>query len=225
VAELADALLPFAPRSQNSVSRISGILRSVSLRPVSADKSPSSERTLQSPGTGNPITGNPVSGDQPTEVDRVRVVTPAPAARSEKSTRTDWEATPSLVRRSRRRVVIVTAVAVGAVLAGLVVWQTRPRVSFEPAPDVSVPQPTGATAAVEGPTPSALAPVAAPASVAPPAPSTVGPAPSVAAPAAQAHGPTKVFTKPKVVAAPSVVAPPPSAPVKPKAADPLDGRR
>ncbi|MDF3070924.1 MAG: serine/threonine protein kinase [Polyangiaceae bacterium] len=225
VAELADALLPFAPRSQNSVSRISGILRSVSLRPVSADKSPSSERTLQSPGTGNPITGNPVSGDQPTEIDRVRVVTPAPAARSEKSTRTDWEATPSLVRRSRRRVVIVTAVAVSAALAGLVAWQTRPRVSFEPAPDASVPKPTGATAAVEEPTPSALASVAAPASVAPPAPSAVGPVPSVAAPAAQGHGPTKVFTKPKVVAAPSVVAPPPSALVKPKAADPLDGRR
>ncbi len=219
VAELADALAPFAPRSQPSISRISGILRSVSLRPVSADKSPSSERTLQSPGTGNPITGNPVSGDQPTEIDRVRVVTPAPAARSEKNTRTDWEATLSLVRRSRRRVVIATAVVFGAAVALLAIWQTRPGVSLEPTPDVSAQKPTSATQAVSEVAPSVTAPVsAAPvASSAPNAPSAAAPPPSAS--------PVKVTSKPKSAPSPSVVAVPPPTPTKPKVADPLDGRR
>src|SRR6185436_1753867 len=55
VAELADALAPFAPRSQPSISRISGILRSVSMRPLPADKSISSQRTLQSAGPVTPM--------------------------------------------------------------------------------------------------------------------------------------------------------------------------
>ena len=55
IAEFAEALAPFAPRSLPSISRISGILRATSLRPPAADKSPSSDRTLQSPIGTTPI--------------------------------------------------------------------------------------------------------------------------------------------------------------------------
>ncbi|KAL2047534.1 hypothetical protein ABVK25_011463 [Lepraria finkii] len=105
VGELAEALAPFAPYSQPSVSRISGILRSASLRPLPADKSISSQRTLQSAG---PATPHPLS-EQPTEALRVQVITPAPVihVHSEKSTRTDWEASPDDGGRSRRRVVAI----------------------------------------------------------------------------------------------------------------------
>lgn len=224
VAELADALAPFAPRSQNSVSRISGILRSVSLRPVSADKSPSSERTLQSPGTGNPITGNPITGDQPTEIDRVRVVTPAPAARSEKNTRTDWEATPSLVRRSRRRLVVATAVGFGAVVAALVLWQNRPRARPEPSPEIAAQKPTGAGVDLTDAPPSAAAPIAAPSLVAPSAAAVAEPSPSSSTSPRPAAPPHKAAPKPKAVSSPSVAPPAPPPPTKP-VADPLDGRR
>lgn len=227
VAELADALAPFAPRSQPSVSRISGILRSVSLRPVSADKSPSSERTLQSPN-GNPITGNPVTGDQPTEVDRVRVVTPAPAARSEKSTRTDWEATPSSVRRSRRRVAIATAVFFGAVLGAIVLWQSGPRARLEPTPEPSVEPPTAAAE----PTPAA--PVVVTASAEPAAPAAPPSASSSALPSdAAASAPVTTTVKGKAKPAAAASSGPVSAPAPASApaakptptADPLDGRR
>jgi eukaryotic-like serine/threonine-protein kinase len=232
VAELADALAPFAPRSQPSVSRISGILRSGSLRPVSADKSPSSERTLQSPGGNTPITG-----DQPTEIDRVRVVTPAPAARSEKNTRTDWEATPSSVRRSRRRAVIATAVVFGGVVAALAIWQGRPQATLEPTPDPSLRKPTAAATAVTEP--RNVAPIASTTETAP-APSVAapaiapapGPAASAATGVAAPPGPAvaaKNFakSKPRPLPAPAPSAPASAAPSKPKPAvpDPLDGRR
>jgi eukaryotic-like serine/threonine-protein kinase len=229
VAELADALAPFAPRSLHSVSRISGILRSVSLRPVSADKSPSSERTLQSPGTGNPITGrritrDPVSGDQPTEIDRVRVVTPAPAPRSDKNTRMDWEATPSLIGRSRRRVVIATVGGFAAVLAVLALWQGRAGVRLEPMPDVTTQKPTSAAAPVQvapmQATPSALADP----NVDPPAPVSASASASVRPPVAVA-APLGALpkSKPKPVAPSPTPAPSPTA--KPTSLDPLDGRR
>jgi eukaryotic-like serine/threonine-protein kinase len=217
VAELADALAPFAPRSQPSISRISGILRSVSLRPVTADKSPSSERTLQSPGTG------PITGDQPTEVDRerVKVVTPAPAARSEKNTRTDWEATPSSVRRSRRRVAVVMAVFVGGVLAAIVLWQRRPQASFEPPTEASVVRPPPAAAAVSEVAPTTPAPALVPVSPGMHEPA----APSSASAGSSAPIVPKTSVKPKAIAAPPASAVP--LPVKPKpgVADPLDGRR
>ncbi len=231
VAELADALAPFAPRSQHSVSRISGILRSASMRSLPADKSISSQRTLQSAG---PATPNPVSGDQPTEVAvKVHVITPAPAAHSEKSTRTDWEATPSDGARSRRRAVLLAALALGGVIAGGLFWRQRssaPNAEASPEPSSAKREIAAAPGVSEpkasSPTPPAAPPsaVAAPLSAAAPAP-VAAPA-SVAAPVSAAPiaaKPKPFTTKPAVPVAP---APPVAPPVVAKpASDPLDGRR
>lgn len=226
VAELADALAPFAPRSLPSVSRISGILRATSLRPAPTDKSPSSERTLQSPGT-------PIS-EQPTEELKVKVITPAPAARSEKNTKTDWEATPSMVA-SRRRTVVVTVALLAAAAAGVVLWVQRPAASIEATPDpstvkVSTGSAPGQPSAQGVPTPSVAvdAPAVAPANAAPSV-SAAAPA-SAATPAAPSDAPlTKLRAKVPGKAPPAAVpAPAPApAPAPPKAAiaDPLDGRR
>jgi serine/threonine-protein kinase len=231
VAELADALAPFAPRSQPSVSRISGILRATSLRPPATDKSPSSERTLQSPGT--PKFGTPIS-EQPTEEVKVKVITPAPAARSTKNTNTDWEATPSLVA-SRRRTAVVTLAALAAVVVGIVVLWLRPNTANTLAtPDPSTVKVTAPGApTVEAPARSAAAAPVEP--VAPPAPSTarapsaspsatVAPAVPVAASAPKNGAKVAAKVGPAPAAAP---APAPAAPAPPKAAiaDPLDGRR
>jgi serine/threonine-protein kinase len=234
VAELADALAPFAPRSQPSVSRISGILRSASMRPLPADKSISSQRTLQSAG---PVTPTPVSGDQPTEVAvKVHIITPAPAAHSEKSTRTDWEATPSDSGRSRRRAVILASLAVAAVVGGGVLLWRHPS-SAENA-DAS-PEPSSAkrevTAApgVSEPKAASVTPSAAPVSAAPPPPAAVAApasaaAPPVAGPASAAPAaakPKPAAVKPAAPAAPIPVAPPAAPKPAVVASDPLDGRR
>jgi serine/threonine-protein kinase len=215
VAELADALAPFAPRSMPSVSRISGILRSASMRPLPADKSPSSERTLQSPGT-------PITGDQPTEEVRVQVVTPAPATRGEKSTHTDWEASPSSAQRSRRRVAVMAIIAVVALIAGALIWQRQRPVTAEPAPDPSTLKSSARAAALSESSPPRAAPSVA---------EVPGNVPILAAPAVSllpspsAAG--KVKTKPLTAPAstPSVAAPAPVLPKPAPAADPLDGRR
>ena len=233
VAELADALAPFAPRSMPSVSRISGILRSVSIRPAPTDKSPSSQRTLQSPGT-------PIS-EQPTEVQRVNVITPAPPARSEKNTKTDWEATPSTAGRSRRRVVLASLGLAGALVAGLVLWQRRPAITMEPPTEpatsgAAATPPSAPVAVTASPTPSAPPAVFAPIE-APALPSSLASAAPSAAPSAAAVVPRPAaFSKPKGKPKPVAVATPASAPApappvapaapKPAAvADPLDGRR
>ena len=241
VAELAEALAPFAPRSQPSVSRISGILRATSLRPSLTDKSPSSERTLQSPGT-------PITGDQPTEEVniRVKVVTPAPAARSGngKSTGTEWESSPSSAQRSRRRVFVFSVVAIVGLAAGVILWQRRQPVTAEPMPDPSTVK-SNARAAAVGEAVSASAAVA---------PATPGVSPSTAVPAAAAAeaesakaavvAPSAVTPEPlaaaKAKAKPPSASPAAAAPAKPAAAappapaapapakpvaDPLDGRR
>jgi hypothetical protein len=217
-----------------SVTRISGILRATSLRPPATDKSPSSERTLQSP--------KPVTGDQPTEVDRVKIVTPAPAARSEKSTRTDWEATPSEAGRSRRRLVLGVVGAVVLTVA-VVVWQRRPLVTMETPPEPSAPK-AGVSAAGTEPAPSSAPTAAAIVSAAPSPPAI--PAASAqpeAAPSASAAASAKVPSaaeaaaakapknRPAVAAAPAPATPaapaaPPAAPAAPTpVSDPLDGRR
>jgi serine/threonine-protein kinase len=233
VSELADALAPFAPRSVASVTRISGILRASSLRPPAADKSPSSDRTLQSP--------KPVTGDQPTEVDRVKIVAPAPAARSEKSTRPDWEASPSEAGRSRRRLVVGVIAAV-AVTVAVVVWQRRPMVTMEARPDPSAAK-AGVSASGTETTPSSApaAPVTVSAAPVASAPALPEAAPSASASAAaSAKAPsvpeataakTPKKTKPPAAvappaAAPPAAAPPAAAPAAPKpVSDPLDGRR
>lgn len=230
VAELADALAPFAPRSQPSVSRISGILRSASMRPSLTDKSPSSERTLQSPGT-------PVTGDQPTEDIQVKVVTPAPAARSGngKSTGTEWESSPSSAQRSRRRVFVLSAVALVGLAAGVVRWQRRPPVTAEPAVDPSTIKNNARAAAGNE---SAPVNVAAPAQASPAVAGSAAATPpgvgsvKVAVPAPSAVSPpVAVKAKAKPVAAAAVVAPvklppaPAPAPAAKPVSDPLDGRR
>jgi eukaryotic-like serine/threonine-protein kinase len=232
VAELADALAPFAPRSMPSVSRISGILRSVSIRPTPADKSPSSERTLQSPGT-------PIS-EQPTEVQRVNIITPAPPARSEKNTKTDWEATASLAGRSRRRAVVATLGLAGALVGGLVLWQRRPSViTMEPPTELSTSgaaaarsqQPITSPTAVPSPSPlpavsAAVEPL--PALSAAPSASVVAAA-TVEAPGVKVKGkPLKAVAgaaAPVGAAAPAASAAPAPVVPKPAATDPLDGRR
>ncbi|HEX2872800.1 MAG TPA: serine/threonine-protein kinase [Polyangiaceae bacterium] len=231
VSELADALAPFAPRSMPSVTRISGILRATSLRPPATDKSPSSDRTLQSP--------TPVTGDERTEEQRVKIVTPAPAARSEKSTRTDWEASPSDAGRSRRRVVLGVLGAV-ALTAGVVVWQRRPLVTMEARPDSSAAKAGASASGIEA-LPSSAPAVTGSASVAAAAPAA--PSQPEAAPSASAAGSAKAPSmpeaaaakapkiKPPVAAAPAAAAPPAATapvatPVAPKpVSDPLDGRR
>ena len=232
VSELADALAPFAPRSLPSVARISGILRATSLRPAPADKSPSSERTLQSPGT-------PVTGDQPTEEVRVKVITPAPAARSEKNTKTDWEASSSEAVRSRRRVAFGVAALV-ALVVGVVVWQRRPSVTMEPRPDPSSIKAGAPATAVPAlstapPVVSAAAPPPAastslaPAASTPPAPAASAPPSPSAPPPTTAELTTRKAPKLKSAAAAPPAPTPASAPVAPPtakpASDPLDGRR
>lgn len=223
VAELAEALAPFAPRSQPSISRISGILRSSSLHPSRSDKSTSSERTLQSPGA-------PISGDAATEELKVKVVTPFVGG--EKSTRTDWEASPSSVKRTRRRALIAAsgAVALTAVIIG---WQRRSAPTIDVAPDSSVRQRVSTSAA----TPEQ--PLTNPPVPAVPAPSVLTPPPAASSAAAiNSQRPLGVPAPPKskpaskpVSARSAAPAAAPSAPapaaVPPKAAvaDPLDGRR
>jgi eukaryotic-like serine/threonine-protein kinase len=225
VAELADALAPFAPRSQPSISRISGILRSASMRPLPADKSISSQRTLQSAGPPTPV-----SGDQPTEAVKVHVITPAPAAHSEKSTRTDWEASPSDGARSLRRAVIVASLSIGGLVALGVLWHNHSSDDTTGAtPEPSSAAKNGANAAPAASEPKPAASLPAPGPVAPIAPA----APSLAAPANSA--PPAALPKPAAIKparpsapVPVVAAPIPStAPPKPAvvASDPLDGRR
>jgi serine/threonine protein kinase len=243
VAELADALAPFAPRSQPSVSRISGILRSVSLRPVTTDKSPSEERTLQSPGT--PITGDEKT-DEVREV-RVKIVTPAsltPAAHanSGKNTNSDWVATSSIGGRSRRRAVVVAIAGMVAVVGAIVWWLSRPSLTAERPPEpptvkvgtaaAPLPAPSGAppaslpSAARPAPAASAAEPSAAASASAEPAPSAV---PDDAAPKVKSKNkPGAVWPPPARSASAAPAAPPTSAapsPAKPPASDPLDGRR
>jgi serine/threonine protein kinase len=231
VAELADALGPFAPRSQPSISRISGILRSTSIRPVTTDKSPSSERTLQSPGT--PITGDEKTSEQV----RVKVITPAAGARSDKNTNTDWEATPSMAQRSRRRAFVAAVVGAAVAVAAIVLWQRRPS-ALQASPDTSALKTGSGAAASRDVVPSGLpvAPVLPPApsasAAAAAAPSAAEPAPSASS--APSDAAAKAKNKPKPNAAPPGVpaavpvpaaAPAPAPPAPKPISDPLDGRR
>ncbi len=233
VSELADALAPFAPRSQPSVSRISGILRASALRLTPTDKSPSSERTLQSPGPG---LSTPVTGDQPTEDIRVKVVTPAPAARSSngKSTGTEWESSPSSAQRSRRRVFVFAVVAIVALAAGAILWQRRQPLTAEPTPDPSTMKSSARAAAgseatsagaAAAPAPSAALPTAAPSTSAGVDSAKMAvPTPSASVTEAVA----KAKAKPPAaaaVAAPAKPAPAPTPTAAKPASDPLDGRR
>jgi len=242
VAELADALAPFSPRSQPSISRISGILRSASLRPVTTDKSPSDERTLQSPGT--PITGDEKT-DEVREV-RVKIVTPAsltPAAHanSGKNTNSDWVATSSIAGRSRRRAVVLAIAGMASVVGAIIWWLARPSLTAERPPEP--PTVKVGTAAAPPNTPAHAVPASPPSAA--PAASVTAPEPAVTASAAAtpsaapnepaAKAKAKAKAKPGAWPAPArpasaapahAAAPPAAAPPAPKpTSDPLDGRR
>ena len=250
VAELADALAPFAPHSQPSISRISGILRSVSLRPVTADKSPSSERTLQSPGT--PITGDEKTvGDPSAEAQRVRVkiVTPAAganSANSAKNTNSDWVATSSTARRSRRLALVFGIAGTAVAIAAIFWWQSRPQLTMEKPPEpgtvklgtAAAPPPNALSAApIAPPSPVTLAPATSATATGAPSPpeSAAVAAPSATPDAAAAAAAKSKKNRPAVAVSPTPARPasatPPAAaavaaPPAPKpAADPLDGRR
>jgi len=236
VAELAAALGPFAPRSQPSISRISGILRVSSLSTPPADKTPSSDRTLQSPNS--PLR-------DPTKDERVKIITPAPPARSDKNTRTDWEAEPSHNAKVRRRLVAIAGVAGAATLVGVLLWAQRSAPPLEATSDPSaVKVSRGASSAAEltAVTPASSLPVAAEPTtpVAPPIPTAsaaTAPTSSVTAPTpepANAKRDGKPNNKPSAKATPTAppatasAAPPApvaTAPPQPTKSDPLDGRR
>jgi serine/threonine-protein kinase len=226
VAELADALAPFAPRSQPSVSRISGILRATSLRVVTADKSPSSERTLQSPAGSNRVSAGLLS-DEP----RVKIVTPAPSARSEKNTKTDWEASPSESGRSLRRLFVIAVIATAAAVAAIVVWQRRTPVAMEPLADPSSAKVGSGASASDIASSSAIvshsaaAPVETAAVAASASAAVPSPAPSSDAAADAAKAKAKLKPTPAMPAAPAAKPAPAAPATKPTAADPLDGRR
>jgi eukaryotic-like serine/threonine-protein kinase len=244
VAELADALAPFAPRSQPSISRISGILRSVSLRPVTTDKSPSDERTLQSPGT--PITGDEKT-DEVREVREVRVkivtpanLTPAAHANSEKNTKSDWVATSSIAGRSRRRAVVVAIAGMVSAVGAIIYWLSRPSFTAErpPEPPTVKVGTAAAPPALSGAPPTSLPSAAAPAptaSIAAPLESASAAAVPSAAPEEAAAARTKSQSKPAATSWPAPARPAsatpapasasPALPAPKPAADPLDGRR
>ncbi len=226
VAELAEALAPFAPRSQPSISRISGILRATSRRPASADKSPSSERTLQSKL-------EPISGDAPTEDlnANVKVKIASSLTPPEKSTRTDWESSSDDAARSRRVAITIGAIAV-CLTTAVVLWQRRGSEPEAVAPEASAARPS--PAAVAPPTPALPAPepvkpapelqqpeVAPTVSAVAPAPSAIPPTPSARPAAAAAPKAPRVPAKAPLPAAAALT----PAETPSKAADPLEGRR
>jgi eukaryotic-like serine/threonine-protein kinase len=236
VAELADALAPFAPRSQPSISRISGILRSVSLRPVTTDKSPSDERTLQSPGT-------PITGDEKTDEVRVKIVTPArvtPAAlaSSGKNTNSDWVATSSTAGRSRRRAVVLAIAGMVTAVGAIIWWLARPSFTAERPPE---PPTVKLGTAAAPPVLSVAPPTGVQSAVAPPPTASITlPAESASASAAleeAVSGKPKSKSKPtagswpaparpaSAASAPAPSSPAPAPPAPKPAADPLDGRR
>ncbi len=223
VAELAFALAPFAPGSQPSVARISGILRAVSPRPTAADDSSSTGRTLQSVGTL-------ITGEEETRELRVKVITPAAAANSAKNESSDWVALPSPAQRSRRRVLLIGGISIAAALGAVLWWQSRPRPTMVVAPDPSTIKPGTTVASPNAPSgePAVSAPIGA-----------VSARPSIAEPAASRSVHEAVVAKAssknkppaasspapvRTVPAPSTTAAAPPAPKAP-AADPLDGRR
>ena len=227
VAELAEALAPFAPRSQPSISRISGILRASSIRPTIADKSESGERTLQSAGAAAGGDGRPstlITGEEKTHEVRVKVVTPA-AARSDKNTNSDWVATPSMARRSRRRALATAALGTAAAVGAILVWQRRPAMTPEPTPDTALVRISSAKLPAAPSVPQIAAAPSAIASAAPaPDPSVSAKAKSPTSPAATSARPTRATPAPALPPpAPAPAAPPPAP--KPAATDPLDGRR
>jgi serine/threonine protein kinase len=208
IAELAQALAPFAPgSSQPSVQRILGIFRS-SLPPVEIST------TMKSAG----VESSPLAD---TEAVSSSQKTPA-AAGAPNHTLMDWGKSENGTRRSRRRVIaaVVGSLAVLSVAAWLL------RAGKSPPSDAKAPERGVAARAEEGSkgSPPAPPPVAAPATSAVPAPvataSVVVLAPAVPA-SAESAAPKKATSIKRTWKAP--VAPAAPAPPQPDS-DPLEGR-
>jgi serine/threonine-protein kinase len=219
IAELAQALAPFAPAaSMSSISRISGILRSA---PAPGDSS----TTLKSfPADASADTEHMPSGSVS------GASGPSGSAHTpQKDTHAGWGKSQSGIRRSRLRV----ALAVGAVVAlfGLTIFLLAPRESArfsEEKPDAASAAGPAAIAAtrevtkLEPPT-VVVAPHAetsAPIAIAPATAPTAIPTPSASS-SAKPRTVARPTPRPRPAAAPQPAQPPVStAPV-----DPLDGRR
>jgi eukaryotic-like serine/threonine-protein kinase len=213
VAELAQALAPFAPASsQQSVQRILGIFRS-SLPPVEIST------TLKSAG---------VEAVPHADTEAVSSSPKAPpAATPPTNTLMDWGKSEGGLRRSRRRAIVAVVGSLALAATGFVVLRSGTAPSEHP--EVSAPERGAATRAAEAATvmtQPAAPPPTAPAAALPTASVTVL-APAVSGSAAAAE-PAKTSQKsnsgkrwaPKT---PEVIAAPPVAP-EPDA-DPLEGRR
>jgi serine/threonine-protein kinase len=223
VAELAEALAPFAARtSLPSVSRIAGILRASqrpSITPVGAS---SKDATLRSEG--------PELAAQDTQIQHVEIVATA-GSNDAKRTHTDWESSQSESRRSRQVAMLAGGVLIAGTIAALVYFQEQPALET--------------TSAAEPPSAAPRAAVAEAVLAPPVAPPTVSPSPNVSpSPAAAASGSahnTKTQAPAAKAVAPAIKAnvPPvtaprldssasssvPAAPAAAAASDPLDGRR
>jgi hypothetical protein len=140
IAEFAEALRPFAPaESMRSISRISGIIRSVAPPPPSPEAGSTTLRSAgartppeaEGPPLLEPITRKDTPGvREPPRRDTPRRRTPRgseptelahdsiqPQMRPAKDTQTDWGRSQPASSRSRRRVIL----AVGAAMAACVV--------------------------------------------------------------------------------------------------------
>ena len=220
VAELAQALAPFAPAaSMSSISRISGILRaapsaddaSTTLKSFPAEASADTE--LLPSGSGSSSTG--ASG---------------PAHTPQKDTQAGWGTSQVGVSGSRKRVAL--AAGAGVTLLGLAFFWLAPRGPGRPTEEkadataaASLPpvvETKEATKVVPSPT-VLVAPQAGPSTAA------VAPSSSSAAPIPVATVSSSAKPRPAVQPAPrprpAVVAAPVPPPVSTEAEDPLDGRR
>jgi serine/threonine-protein kinase len=130
IADFAEALRPFAPgESMRSISRISGIIRSIAPPPPSPEKG---STTLRSAGARTPpeaptalalepaVTRKDTPGKrtprghEPTELAQDSI---APQARAAKDTQMDWGRSQPASARSRRRMVFLGAGAAALLVA------------------------------------------------------------------------------------------------------------
>jgi eukaryotic-like serine/threonine-protein kinase len=217
IAELAQALAPFAPAgSMSSISRISGILRSA---PAPSDSSTTLKSFPADAGADTEqMPSGPVTGAS------------GPAHTPQKDTHAGWGKSQVGIRRSRLRV----ALAVGAVvvLFGLTIFLLAPQKSerfSEDKPDAeSAAGPAPLAETSEGaklePAPTVVVAPHAQASAA------VAVVPATA-PSGMATPPASSSAKPRAVAQPTprprpaVTAQPAQPPVSTAPEDPLDGRR
>jgi serine/threonine-protein kinase len=215
VAELAQALAPFAPASsQQSVQRILGIFRS-SLPPVEIST------TMKSAGVESvPHADTEAVSSSPKA---------PPAATPPTNTLMDWGKSEDGLRRSRRRAIVAVAGSFALLITAFFVLRSGTLAAPSEDAEKSAPE-RGAAAPSEEMLKVAPQPVVPPAPVAapPPTASVTVLAPALSASAVAVEPPKKAPSKATAVKRwvpkpPDAVAVPPVAPEP--ATDPLDGRR